>query len=110
MKSISCILHKLVHDLLSCQAASFDTFFIIITINAQVQRMVVAHTRSELKKIQSYQLQQQTIYLKTVSIQNYLQLTEIKNEYFIQKGSSNPDCQDYTYNVRRSREGRQVVK
>ena len=80
MKSISCILHKLVHDLLSCQDASFDTFFIIININAQVQRMVVAHTRSELKKMQSYQ--QQQLYLKTVSIHNYLQLTEIKNILF----------------------------
>jgi hypothetical protein len=71
--------------------------------------MVVAHTRSELKKIQSYLQQQQTMYLKTVSIHNYLQLTEIKNEYFIQKGSSNPDCQDYTYNVRRSRGGGKLL-
>jgi SepF-like predicted cell division protein (DUF552 family) len=42
--------------------------------------MVVAHTRSELKKMQSYQKQQ--LYLKTVSIRNYLQLREIKNILF----------------------------
>jgi SepF-like predicted cell division protein (DUF552 family) len=42
--------------------------------------MVVAHTRSELKKMQSNQ--QQPLYLKTVSIRNYLQLTEIKNILF----------------------------
>jgi SepF-like predicted cell division protein (DUF552 family) len=42
--------------------------------------MVVAHTRSELKKIQSYQ--KQPLYLKTVTIRNHLQLTEIKNILF----------------------------
>jgi SepF-like predicted cell division protein (DUF552 family) len=43
--------------------------------------MVVARTRSELiKKMQSNQ--QQPLYLKTVSIRNYLQLTEIKNILF----------------------------
>lgn len=71
--------------------------------------MVVAHTRSELKKIQSYQQQQQTIYLKTVSIHNYLQLTGIKNEYFIQKGSSNHDCQDYTYNLEDPEKGGKLL-
>ena len=39
--------------------------------------MVVARTKSELKKMQSYQ--KQPLYLKTVSIRNYIQLTEIKS-------------------------------
>ena len=39
--------------------------------------MVVARTKSELKKMQSYQ--KQPLYLRTVSIRNYLQLTEIKS-------------------------------
>jgi SepF-like predicted cell division protein (DUF552 family) len=39
--------------------------------------MVVARTKPELKKMQSYQ--KQPLYLKTVSIRNYLQLTEIKS-------------------------------
>jgi SepF-like predicted cell division protein (DUF552 family) len=42
--------------------------------------MVVGRTRSELKKMQSYQ--KQPLYLKTISIRNYLQLREIKNILF----------------------------
>ena len=42
--------------------------------------MVVARTRSELKKMQSYQMQ--PLYLKTISIRNYLQLKEVKNILF----------------------------
>jgi SepF-like predicted cell division protein (DUF552 family) len=42
--------------------------------------MVVARTRSELKKMQSNQ--HQPLYLKTVSIRNYLQLTKIRNNLF----------------------------
>jgi SepF-like predicted cell division protein (DUF552 family) len=42
--------------------------------------MVLACTRSELKKMQSYQ--KQPLYLKTMSIRNYLQIKEIKNILF----------------------------
>ena len=57
--------------------------------------MVVAHTRSELKKIQSYQ--KQPLYLKTVTIRNYINRNK---EYSIQKGAGNPNCKTNTYNVR----------